>query len=65
MEQALQGEHSETVIGMGKRSYQVLANPVKIYGKTQGAVILIWDVTEKNGGGADAPGNFPPMFPMN
>ena len=47
MEQALQGEHSETVIGMGKRSYQVLANPVKIYGKTQGAVILIWDVTEK------------------
>ena len=31
----------------GKRSYQVLANPVKIYGKTQGAVILIWDVTEK------------------
>lgn len=47
MEQALQGEHSETVIKMGNRSYQVLANPVKIYGKTQGAVILIWDVTEK------------------
>lgn len=47
MEQALQGEHSETVIEMGNRSYQVLANPVKIYGKTQGAVILIWDVTEK------------------
>lgn len=47
MEQALQGEHSETVIRMGNRSYQVLANPVKIYGKTQGAVILIWDVTEK------------------
>lgn len=47
LEQALQGVYDESVLEMNGRSYQILANPVKISGKPYGAVILIWDITEK------------------
>ena len=45
---ALAGEHIETVLETHGRFYQLLANPVKVSGKTYGAVIMVWDITEKN-----------------
>lgn len=45
---ALAGEHIETVLETHGRFYQLLANPVKVTGKTYGAVIMVWDITEKN-----------------
>ena len=42
------GEHIETVLETHGRFYQLLANPVKVTGKTYGAVIMVWDITEKN-----------------
>lgn len=47
LDRALAGEHNETVLQVHGRSYQLLANPVKIFGKPYGAVILVWDITEK------------------
>ncbi|NCB92608.1 MAG: PAS domain S-box protein [Clostridia bacterium] len=47
LDQALAGEHNETVLNQRGRTYQLLANPVKVSGKPYGAVILIWDITEK------------------
>lgn len=44
---ALAGKSEEKMIERGGRTYQLLGNPVVIDGKTQGAVILILDVTEK------------------
>ena len=44
---ALAGEHIETVLETHGRFYQLLANPVKVTGKTYGAVIMVWDITEK------------------
>lgn len=48
LDQALAGEYNETVLQIRERTYQLLANPVRISGKTFGAVILVWDITEKN-----------------
>lgn len=48
LDQALAGEYNETVLQIRGRTYQLLANPVRISGKTFGAVILVWDITEKN-----------------
>lgn len=45
---ALAGEHIETVLETHGRFYQLLANPVQILGKVYGAVLMVWDVTEKN-----------------
>lgn len=47
LDQALAGKYNETVIQMHGRSYQLLANPVKVAGKSEGAVILVWDITER------------------
>lgn len=44
---ALNGTYNETVLHIRDRSYQLLANPVSISGKIYGAVILVWDITEK------------------
>ena len=44
---ALNGTYNETVLQIRDRSYQLLANPVRISGKIYGAVILVWDITEK------------------
>lgn len=45
---ALAGEHIETVLETHGRFYQLLANPVRVSGKAYGAVIMVWDITEKN-----------------
>ena len=47
LNRALEGTYNETVLQVRGRSYQLLANPVSISGKIYGAVILVWDVTEK------------------
>lgn len=47
LDMALAGEYNETVLQLHERSYQLLANPVKVSGRSVGAVILVWDVTEK------------------
>lgn len=48
LDQALAGEYNETVLQIRGRSYQLLANPVRVSGQPFGAVILVWDITEKN-----------------
>ena len=47
IEDALEGHGCETVLVHGDRSYQILANPVKISGRVQGTVVLILDITDK------------------
>lgn len=48
LDQALAGEYNEAILQIRGRSYQLLANPVRVSGKPFGAVILVWDITEKN-----------------
>lgn len=47
IEDALEGHGCEKVLVHGDRSYQILANPVKISGRVQGTVVLILDITDK------------------
>ncbi|MBS6194735.1 MAG: PAS domain-containing protein [Clostridiales bacterium] len=47
LDEALAGKYNETVLQVHGRSYQLLANPVKVSGKCVGAVILVWDITER------------------
>ncbi len=47
VEDALEGHGCEKVLVHGDRSYQILANPVKISGRVQGTVVLILDITDK------------------
>lgn len=44
---ALKGEHSENIIKLEERIYQIIANPVYNDREIAGGVILILDVTEK------------------
>lgn len=45
--EALTGHHNEKTLEMNGRIYQLIANPVTENGKTDGAVIVLLDVTEK------------------
>lgn len=45
--EALTGRHNEKTLETDGRSYQLIANPVTENGRTDGAVIVILDVTEK------------------
>ena len=47
VEKALAGEHSETLMPMGSRIYQLMANPVRQDGRVAGAVVMLMDVTER------------------
>ena len=47
IDDALEGHGCEKVLVHGDRSYQILANPVKISGRVQGTVVLILDITDK------------------
>ena len=46
-DEALAGNSAERMFEKGGRTYELLGNPVVIDGKTEGSVILILDVTEK------------------
>ena len=48
LDQALHGKHDERIVEIHGRSYQLLANPVSVSDGSYGAVILIWDITEKS-----------------
>ena len=45
--QALEGKHENKILRLGGSEIQVIANPVTRENKTEGAVILLVDVTEK------------------
>ena len=45
--EVLRGEHQEQVIPIRGTSVQIVANPVKRDGQTEGAVLLLMNVTEK------------------
>ena len=64
IEQVLSGEHTELVLKLNGSDIQLIANPVIRGQKTEGAVILLVDVTEKLRGRICA-GSFLQMFPMN
>lgn len=44
---ALTGKHGEATLSIGKRVYQLFANPVTVEGEIYGAVLVILDITEK------------------
>ncbi len=44
---ALAGEHTETMLNLAERNYQLIGNPVTANGQVTGAVLLILDVTER------------------
>ena len=45
--EALNGRHSDYLINLGQKVYQVFANPVTVEGDVSGVVIVILDITEK------------------
>ena len=47
VESALAGEHTETLMTLSERTYQLLGNPVTANGQVTGAVLMILDVTER------------------
>ena len=47
VEAALAGEHTETLMTLSERTYQLLGNPVTANGQVTGAVLMILDVTER------------------
>ena len=47
MEQVLEGNHEDKILRLDGSDIQVIANPVTRENKTEGAVILLVDVTEK------------------
>ncbi len=47
VEEALTGIRTETIREKDGRSWQIIANPVLIHGRTLGAVVLLLDVTER------------------
>ena len=47
IEQVLSGEHTELVLKLNGSDIQLIANPVIRYKKTEGAVVLLVNVTEK------------------
>lgn len=47
LDQALLGEYNERILELRGRSYQLLANPVRISGRPFGVVILVWDITQR------------------
>lgn len=49
VEKALSGERSEVNLTISEKIYQVIATPVLTDGKISGAVIIILDITEKEG----------------
>ncbi len=44
---SLAGEHTETLLRLSGRCYQLLGNPVSANGQVTGAVLMILDVTER------------------
>lgn len=49
VDEALDGRHSEQQLELDGRFYQVISNPVTDGGEVTGAIIVILDVTEKQG----------------
>lgn len=49
VDQALAGRHGEQNLDLNGRCYQMIANPVLDNGKNKGAIIVILDITEKQG----------------
>lgn len=47
VEQALEGKRSESLIHIHQKVYQVVSSPVVIDGEVNGAVVIIFDETEK------------------
>lgn len=47
LDEALTGKSNERLLEVKGRTYQLLANPVRVNGQISGAVILVLDVTEK------------------
>lgn len=47
VDEALAGRHHEENLKLGTRVYQIIANPVTENQEVSGAVIVIWDITEK------------------
>lgn len=47
VDEALKGSHNEQGMELNGRYYQVIANPVTENGEVSGAIIVIFDVTEK------------------
>ncbi len=45
--EALSGNHSQQLMNLSERTYQIIGNPVKERGETVGAVLMILDVTER------------------
>ena len=45
--EALSGNHSQQLMNLSERTYQILGNPVKEHQETVGAVLMILDVTER------------------
>ena len=50
VESALAGQHSEELLQLDGRCYQLISNPVSTDGAAAGAVMVILDVTEKEAG---------------
>ena len=47
VDSALAGEHTETLLNVSERCYQLIGNPVSANGQVTGAVLLVLDVTER------------------
>lgn len=47
MDEALIGKNMDMLLELGGRTYQVMANPISIYGQARGLVLFLLDITEK------------------